>query len=123
MNKGRPSRPHLWKSGPDLIAHAQYYAWLKHRSQAWYRKEGHELTFEQWQTFWNINDNWNKRGNRSYNVVLTRFDSREPWRIDNCYIKDRLTHRAQAASDTHLGKTYQPRQSEPKKQLIKIKHR
>jgi hypothetical protein len=125
MNKGRPSRPHDWKSGPDPVAHAQYYAWLKHRSQAWYRKEGHDLTFEQWQTIWNTDNNWIRRGNHSSGVVLTRYDREQSWNVDNCYIKNRKEHRAEAASETHLGKTYRPRVNSVgvKVRKLKIIHR
>ena len=106
MNK---PRPHQWKSGPDPLAHDQYYAWLKHRSQAMYRKEAHELTFEQWQTIWNTDDNWSKRGNRSESVVLTRYDKEQPWNVDNCHIKNRKQHRADSAFENHIGRTYRPR--------------
>jgi hypothetical protein len=124
----RPTRPHLWISGPDPLRHDQYYAWLKHKSQAAYRKEAHELTFEQWLAIWTVDDRWNQRGNYSNSIVLTRRDKTQPWSVSNCYVKNRQEHRSESATATQTGMTYKPRLNpkppkEPKKRLIKIIYR
>jgi hypothetical protein len=118
----RPPRPHLWKSGPDPLDHAQYYAWLKHKSQAAYRKEQHNMTFADWQAIWNVDDNWNRRGNRSCDVVLTRRDKTQPWSRENCFVKNRQHHRSESAALTQTGKRYKT-SKEPKKRKIKIIYR
>ena len=128
MTKGRPVRPHLWISGPDPLTHDQYYAWLKHKSQAAYRKEAHELSFEEWLSIWTVDDRWNQRGNYSHSIVLTRHDKTQPWSMANCYIKNRQQHRSESATETQTGQTYKPRKNarqpkEPKPQLIKVKYR
>jgi hypothetical protein len=89
---GSKVRPYLWKSGPDPLAHEQYYAWLKHRSQAAYRGEQHELAFSDWQQFWNQDDNWHNRGRRNTELVLTRRDGKLPWCVVNCVIMSRGEH-------------------------------
>lgn len=104
--KPRPPRPHLWKSGPDPLDHEQYYAWLKHKSQAAYRRELHELSFADWQAIWNVDDLWTQRGNRSCSVVLTRHDKTLPWNVSNCYVKNRQEHRSDSAIESLTGMTY-----------------
>lgn len=104
--KPRPPRPHLWISGPDPLTHDQYYAWLKHKSQAAYRKEAHELSFEDWLSIWNVDDRWAQRGNHSCSVVLTRYDKTLPWSLYNCYVKNRQQHRSESAVESLTGMTY-----------------
>jgi len=55
VNKSRGIKrgpyPQNWCTGPDPRRHAQYYAWLKHKSQAHYRGELHELTWDNGKLF------------------------------------------------------------------------
>ena len=106
-NKGikRGSYPHNWCTGPDPRRHEQYYAWLKHKSQAAYRLEEHTLTFEQWETLWNDNFAWENRGRENNSVNLTRIDKEKGWSWDNVIIIERL-HNLQAAASQLRGKTY-----------------
>lgn len=87
-----PSRhhPENWKSGPDRVRHEQYYAWLKHRAQANYRSEGHELTWHEWCEFWDTDYAWYNRGRGSKDICLTRKDIKLPWSKDNCELITRL---------------------------------
>jgi hypothetical protein len=77
--------PDKWLSGPDYLDHEKYYAWLKHRSQAYYRGEEHEITWPYWQSLW-PNDVWYQRGKRKEDLCLTRIDPEKPWSDLNCEI-------------------------------------
>ena len=91
LNKSRSKKqkrrfnPENWVTGPDPILHDMYYAWLKHRSQAQYRGEQHNLTWSQWQNIWPL-DIWLQRGRAQDSLVLARIDHLGPWDIDNCYV-------------------------------------
>lgn len=78
--------PLIWKSGPDEKTHQQYYAWLKHKSQAAYRGEAHTMTFDQWLDFWNTDWAWENRGRKVTDLCLTRKDPNGAWSQDNCEI-------------------------------------
>lgn len=82
-------RRSIWKSGADDLAHEQYYAWSKHRAQAAYRGEAHDLTFQEWLGIWNTDNNWFNRGRQAECCVLTRRDSDGAWSIDNVEIISR----------------------------------
>ncbi len=82
--KRRP-RPNTWLSGPDPLTHEKYYAWLKHKSQAKYRREPHELTVEQWLEIW-PDEKFLYRGKQPDNWVLTRIDTDGAWSVDNVEI-------------------------------------
>ena len=58
-------RPHVWKSGPDVLAHEQYQTWLVHKAQASFRGEVHTLTFNEYKAHWDNNDNWHLRDRKS----------------------------------------------------------
>lgn len=88
---GRFVDPSRWISGPDPFTRELYYAYLKHRSQARYRGEGHALSFQEWQQFWN-EDRWNNRGRACDNLVLTRIDTDADWSVSNCEIVTRKQH-------------------------------
>jgi hypothetical protein len=96
--------PHKWYSGPDYQDHQKYYAWLKHRSQASFRNEQHDLTWLDWLAFW-PDDVWIQRGRRSHEVVLTRRDHQGSWSRDNCHIITRGEH-LMAVSSRKLGTKY-----------------
>jgi hypothetical protein len=43
------SRPYMWITGPDLVTHLQYRAYVQQRNQARWREETWTLTLEQYQ--------------------------------------------------------------------------
>lgn len=85
-------RPNVWKAGPDPRRHEQYTAWLKHRSQAAFRGESYELTFEQWETLWNTDWAWENRGRTPQSVNLTRIDKERGWYMANVVIITRIEY-------------------------------
>jgi hypothetical protein len=101
-------RGRSWITGPDPKRHDQYTAWLKHRSQAWYRGEEHSLTFEEWEQFWNTDWAWENRGRGVDCVNLTRIDPEKGWSKDNCYICSRHEHLVQMGYD-RIGTKYKRR--------------
>lgn len=84
--------PEQWIVGPDPWLHDQYYAWHKHRSQARFRGEDYEFTWEDWQYFWFKDDLWQQRGRERHSLILTRIDEEKAWSRDNCQIITRLEH-------------------------------
>ena len=89
---GKPRRmfPDNWTSGPDPIHHDMYYAWAKHKSQAAYRKEAHDLTWEDWQTIWANPVDFLNRGRKPEDLTLTRIDDEGAWTMDNVVVMTRL---------------------------------
>lgn len=85
---GCPVRPERWISGPDPIEHDKYYAWLKHKAQARFRKEDHSLTWEDWQELWS-GDTWLERGRSMDSLVLRRIDRDLGWHIYNVMVLTR----------------------------------
>lgn len=90
--RGRRRTPERWRSGPDPYQHELYYAWHKHRSQANYRGEPYELTFEDWQVIWANPEDFLNRGRKPDNLTLTRIDPEGAWSTDNVIIMTRLEH-------------------------------
>lgn len=88
---GRYLDPSAWKTGPDPLRREQYYAWLKHRAQAKFRKEDHDLTFEEWESLWM--DNWDNRGRGLENHILVRTNKKDPWTFDNCKVLTRKEYK------------------------------
>ena len=82
--------PHIWSTGPDPRRHDQYYAYLKHKAQASFRGEAHDLTWPQWETLWNTDWAWENRGRRPEDVCLAMLDRAKGWRINNVKIMSRL---------------------------------
>jgi hypothetical protein len=105
----RGPQPQSWISGPDPRRHDQYIAWLRHKAQAAFRKEAHELTFEQWETFWNTDWAWENRGTSNVSVILTRIDSEKAWSFENCHIVDRVDHLREKVALTQTGRKYKKR--------------
>ena len=64
------------------------YAWMKHRSQARYRDEPHDITLEQWQELWS-EDLWFQRGRGADNLCLSKQDPSLGWSISNVEIVTR----------------------------------
>lgn len=74
-------RPHVWRSGPDPVRHAQYTGWQRARAQANYRRELWQLTFEQWVELWG--DQWPRRGRASHCLQASRIRPSQPWCLGN----------------------------------------
>lgn len=93
-SKGKPRgpEPQRWITGPDPRRHEQYTAFLRARAQARFRKEGWELSFEDFEALWNQDASWLQRGTSSDSLLMTRRDFSLPWSKDNCYIELRRTH-------------------------------
>jgi hypothetical protein len=89
---GKPRKmfPNNWTSGPDPVMHEMYYAWAKHKSQANYRKEDYDLTWEDWQVIWANHDDFLRRGRKPDDLALTRKDYEKPWTLSNCEVVTRL---------------------------------
>ena len=90
LGKGTGIRPHVWKSGPDPVAHDSYRAWLQCKNQANYREEGWTLSFDEWQAHWA--GMWHRRGRTSQELCITRLDCDRPWADDNVIIVTRRQH-------------------------------
>jgi hypothetical protein len=88
--RGRKSDPSCWITGPDPLRREQYYAFLKHRSQAQYRGEDYSLTWELWEQLWK--DRWERRGKLADNFVMGRVDWGQGWHLDNVEIMTRREH-------------------------------
>jgi hypothetical protein len=103
-----------WVTGPDPRRHKQYYAWMKHKAQAKYRQEPHELSFVEWEEIWNTDYHWENRGRALENVCLTRIDIEKPWSRDNCEIISRQEQLIRQ-NKCKLGTSYKPRK--PRKDI------
>ena len=79
---GKKRNPAKWKTGPDTVTRDKYYAFLRHRAQARFRNEPHELVWETWLNLW-PNELWGNRGRGLNNHCITRLDPELPWRADN----------------------------------------
>lgn len=77
-----------WISGPDPLIRDKYYAFLKHRSQAHYRRESYELDFEDWLEFW-TDSNWQRRGRKGDSLCLIMRDPDFGWCRENCVVTTR----------------------------------
>ena len=88
-------KPGAWKSGPDPLVHRKYQPFLVARSQAAYRLEDWQLSWEDWQVLW-LDHLWDQRGRKSHELALTRRDHSGPWRLDNCHIVTRFQQLSEA---------------------------
>jgi hypothetical protein len=88
---GRKQDPNSWKHGPDPFVHESYYAYLKHRSQANFRGEEYELTFEDWHSQW-TEETFAQRGRAIDSLVLTRVDWEAAWELDNIQVVEKSQH-------------------------------
>lgn len=89
--KGRKSNPSKWITGPCLLTREKYYAYLKHRAQARFRKEDYSLTWDTWQSLW-TDAVWAKRGRKSDDLILGRVDWDLGWLDNNVEIMTRKRH-------------------------------
>ena len=106
----RGPRPHVWLSGPSELAHEQYTAWLKHKSQAAFRRETHDITFESWQLLWQ--DEWHNRGKSSDDMCLTREDPSGAWTVSNVILITRAEQIRRSNRFTHTGLKYRRKNNE-----------
>lgn len=86
--KGRYVNPKNWITGPDPLTREKYYAWLKHRSQARYRKEDYSITWEEWQQLWSDSD-FLKRGRSPEHLCLLKLDIEKGWHYNNVTVTTR----------------------------------
>lgn len=98
--KSRKIFPDNWCTGPDYLRHEMYYAWQKHKSQANYRKESYDLTFEDWEKIWANPTDFLNRGRQPEDLTLTREDLDGPWTLTNCIIITRLEQIRRAMAHT-----------------------
>lgn len=84
LEDGREIRPYNWVTGPDPKRHEQHLAWSRHKAQANFRKERHNITFEQWEELWNTDNRWENRGRQNHNVNMTKIIDELGWTYDNC---------------------------------------
>jgi hypothetical protein len=92
----------------DPIQHEKYYAFLKHRAQARFRKELYRLTWAQWQRLW-PNTLWSQRGRGPHSLRLIQSDPLKGWSVKNCEIVPHGAHmskitraRSQARHKQHI---------------------
>lgn len=88
---GRCSDPRHWKTGPDPTRRDKYYAYLKHKSQANFRKEVYLLDWEDWEHIW-TDSLWELRGRKIEDLCLTRTDFSGAWSTDNVIVCTRRKH-------------------------------
>lgn len=88
---GKTSNPDAWLTGPDITRRDKYYAYLKHKAQANFRKELYLLTWEDWEYMW-TDAKWDKRGRKIEDLCLTRLDFFGAWSVDNVTICSRREH-------------------------------
>jgi len=69
----------------DPVQHEKFYAFLKHRAQARFRKESYRLTWAQWQRLW-PQELWNRRGRGPHSLRLTQRNPQLGWTFKNCEI-------------------------------------
>jgi hypothetical protein len=72
----------------DPFDHERYRPFLKARSQAWFRGEDWDLTFEDFCQLWTW-DHWQMRGKGSSDFAMARIDCEKGWNLDNCEIVTR----------------------------------
>lgn len=100
---GRNVDPDTWCTGPDPVRHDKYYAYLKHQSQANYRKEEYSLTWEDWESLW-TDELWFQRGRGSDCVSICRLDYSHGWHLWNVEILSRLEHLKRQNEQKELSK-------------------
>lgn len=81
----------------DPQLHARYTPFLKSRSQAWYRGEDWDLTFEDYCQLWTW-DHWQLRGKGATEFAMVRKDIEQGWNLNNCEI---ITRREQLRRNAH----------------------
>lgn len=90
VGPGRRSNPNKWIMGSDPMKREKYYAWLKHRSQAAFRKEDYSLTWEDWELLWS-DDDFSRRGRGMDNMCMFLIDRDQGWHLNNVAVEQRGT--------------------------------
>ena len=90
------SRPYRWCTGPDLLTHLQYRAFVQQRNQAVFRQEPWQLTLEEYQDLWR--DHWAERGRTRDSYMMTRVNPDRPWSWANTVVITRQQHGARQAA-------------------------
>ena len=109
--KAKKSRPHLWKSGPDVIAHEQYQAWLVHKAQANFRGEPYELKYEDFRDLWQQDNRWASRGRDSDSTCMYRIQTDLPWTRENIIFEKRKDF-LRKLTQTKVGSKYKKNKNE-----------
>lgn len=82
----RPPGPFIeGRKFKDEIEHQKHWGFLRARAQANYRKEGWEMTMEEYFEIWR-DDLWANRGRKPESYCMVRVDPEKAWSIDNCII-------------------------------------
>ena len=112
-NKGVPKtghaakgklRPHLWLCGPDEYKHQMYTPWMRHKAQARFRGEEHDLSFDEYFAIWD--GYWYARGRAADELCMTRIDPSEAWTKDNCELRIRKEYLAELNTIKFNWKTF-----------------
>jgi hypothetical protein len=90
LQGARGLQPHRWKTGPDPLTHEKFRGWHQHRSQAIFRKEPYELSFEDFEHIWGVL--WHQKGRHKDDYCLTRQDRTQPWTRTNTQVVPRGEH-------------------------------
>ncbi len=85
-------RPHIWKIGSDPVDHKLYVDAQRAKAQAKYRKEGWEITEQEYIKLWRKDDFYKKKGRSLDSLCLTRIDFEGDWTLDNVEIISREAH-------------------------------
>ena len=95
VHRPRGQRPGSWLTGPDIVTHAQYRAYVQHRNQSNFRNEPWQLTFGHYQSLWKLH--WAQRGRTKESYCLTRINRDLPWQLNNTVVITRAQHSARQA--------------------------
>ena len=108
-------RPHVWLCGPDEYKHSMYLPWMRARAQANFRKEGWEISFDEFYELWK--EHWLNRGRKPENMCMTRDDYDGPWIIGNVTVVTRAEH-LKRQKDNRSDPTYTgPKGGRPRKAI------
>lgn len=83
-------RPQVWLTGPDEYTHSLYTPWQRAYSQAAFRGEDWDITFEQFLKLWE--GNWHKRGRGHDDLCMSRIDHEKAWTKKNVHLITRYDH-------------------------------
>jgi hypothetical protein len=70
----------------------RHRAYVRHKAQCAFRREGFELTLEDWFDFWPDEKTFAQRGRAIDDLMMTRWDVEKSWSRKNCCLITRLAH-------------------------------